>query len=45
LVVEKLKKRNIVVDLSRFLQAEQTRREGLAVGQSGGGIIYRETAL
>jgi seryl-tRNA synthetase len=30
LVVEKLKKRNIVVDLSRFLQAEQTRREGLA---------------
>ena len=30
LVVEKLKKRNIEVDLSRFLQAEATRKESLA---------------
>ena len=30
LVVEKLKKRNITVDLTRFLQAEEARKEGLA---------------
>ncbi|MBQ3179841.1 MAG: serine--tRNA ligase [Firmicutes bacterium] len=30
LVVEKLKKRNITVDLTRFLQAEEARKAGLA---------------
>lgn len=30
LVVEKLKKRNITVDLTRFLQAEEARKDGLA---------------